>query len=212
MAVCGDFGGRTQAGEPCARRVDEGRCYQHVEDLLTAKEARFVEEYLIDLNATAAAERAGYSARSSTQIGYELLQRNRVAEAIQEAKARRSERTEITADRVLEELRRIALADIRRLFTWDEERTCFVPSRELTEEDAAAVASVKAETTHSTSRDGTRETNIKLELKMHDKLGALREIGKHLGIKEQLELSGPDGQPIPTELAVHFVYPDDADR
>lgn len=208
MAMCGDFGGRTQAGDPCGRSVQEGRCWQHVEGVLTPKEERFVEEYLIDLNATAAAARAGYSGRSAGDIGHELLRRERVATAIQEAKARRSERTEITADRVLEELRRIALADVRRLFTWDEERAVFVPSRDLTEEEAAAVASVKADTTHTTSRDGTRETNIKLELKLHDKLGALREIGKHLGIKEQLELSGPDGQPIPTTIAVRFVDAD----
>lgn len=71
---------------------------------LTAKQQRFVEEYLIDLNATQAAIRAGYSAANADKIGPELLGKTRVAEAIQAAIALRSERTNITQDDVLKGL------------------------------------------------------------------------------------------------------------
>ena len=75
---------------------------------LTPKQACFVEEYLIDLNATQAAIRAGYSARNADKIGPELLGKTRVAEAIQEAKETRSERTEITQDEVIQGLKKEA--------------------------------------------------------------------------------------------------------
>lgn len=165
---------------------------------LTAKQAMFVREYLVDLNATQAAIRAGYSARSASATGYENLRKPQIAEAIQAQRDKREEATEITAERVLNELGRIGFADIRDLFEWDEDRAAFVPSKNLTADQAAAVASVKAETTHVTRDDGTRETKIKLELKTHDKMGALREIGKHLGVAERHEHSGPDGGPIET--------------
>lgn len=158
---------------------------------LTPKQTRFVEEYLVDLNATQAALRAGYSKRTAASIGFENLQKPHIAEEVERAQKARSERTEITADRVLQELARIGFADVRNLFTWDEERTAFVPSRDLTEVEAAAIASVKAKTTTFTGEDGETETRIELELKTHDKLSALDKIGKHLGMfVERVEHSG----------------------
>ena len=67
----------------------------------TPKQARFVEEYLVDLNATQAAIRAGYSAKNADKIGPELLGKTRVAEAIQEAQAKRSERVSVSQDDVV---------------------------------------------------------------------------------------------------------------
>jgi phage terminase small subunit len=78
---------------------------------LTPKQARFVDEYLIDLNATQAAIRAGYSAATALQQGPRLLGNVGVQAAISARQADRSERTEITQDRVLAELWAIATAD-----------------------------------------------------------------------------------------------------
>ncbi len=75
---------------------------------LTPKQQRFVEEYLIDLNATQAAVRAGYSQRTANEQGYENLTKPHIAAAISEAQQRRSERTEITQDWVLERLVAVA--------------------------------------------------------------------------------------------------------
>ena len=74
----------------------------------TPKQKRFVEEYLIDLNATAAAKRAGYSEKSADKIGPELLGKTSIQEALSKALAKRSERTEITQDWVLSRLQTVA--------------------------------------------------------------------------------------------------------
>ena len=86
---------------------------------LTDKRQRFVEEYLIDLRATQAAMRAGYSAKTAKQQGLRLLRNVEVAAAIERAKAARSERTEITADYVLREYREIWEAEITDILTPD---------------------------------------------------------------------------------------------
>ena len=78
---------------------------------LTGKQKRFVEEYLCDLNATQAAIRAKYSAKTAEWIGPQLLQKTHVAAAIQEAMDKRSARTEIAGDRVIQEIGHMALYD-----------------------------------------------------------------------------------------------------
>lgn len=83
---------------------------------LTAKQARFVQEYLIDLNATQAALRAGYSAKTAEQLGYQLLQKTSVQARISEAQKERSERTGIDAAWVLTRLATEANADLADLY------------------------------------------------------------------------------------------------
>lgn len=74
---------------------------------LTPKQARFVEEYLVDLNATAAAIRAGYSRNRASEIGWQLLQKTTILRAVQAAQAERSARTQITQDYVIANLKEI---------------------------------------------------------------------------------------------------------
>ncbi|RIQ64645.1 terminase small subunit, partial [Bordetella avium] len=166
---------------------------------LTAKQRRFVDEYLIDLNATQAAIRAGYSKKTARQIGEENLSKPDIAKAVQEAQAARSKRTEITQDMVLRELAKIGFADIRKVVTWgsttlqagvdgDGNPTTevhhglvLVASNEIDDATAAAIAEV------SEGREG-------LKVKFHDKKGALVDIGRHLGMfKDRVEHSGPGG-------------------
>ena len=78
---------------------------------LTEKQKRFCEEYLVDLNATQAALRAGYSERTAYSIGDENLKKPEIQNYLRELMEKRSERTEITADTVIEELKKIALAE-----------------------------------------------------------------------------------------------------
>lgn len=75
---------------------------------LTPKQERFVQEYLVDLNATAAAKRAGYSEKRASELGYQLLHKTTVQTAIQRAVISRSQRTEVTQDYVIEKLMDIA--------------------------------------------------------------------------------------------------------
>src|SRR3954470_8469369 len=132
---------------------------------LNDRQARFVAEYLVDLNATQAAVRAGYSARSAYSTGERMLRNAEVAAAIAEAQAARSRRTEVTADRVVLELARVAFGDPRRVMSWGPGGVRLRPSAELADEEAAIVAEV-GETT--TKEGGT------LRVKTVDKLGALR--------------------------------------
>lgn len=86
---------------------------------ITPKQQRFVEEYLVDLNATQAAIRAGYSRKTARQIGEQNLSKLDIQSAITKAREKRSERTQITVDRVLEEIARIGMGDVRKLFRED---------------------------------------------------------------------------------------------
>ena len=144
---------------------------------LTDKEQRFVDEYLIDLNATQAARRAGYSGKTARSIGSELLTKPRIAEAIAEAKRFRSERTRIDQDRVLREYARLAFANMRDFAQWTAEDVRFIPSEDLDPNDSAAVAEVSV--TEKESRGVT--TRIR-KMKLHDKKGALDSVARHLGM------------------------------
>ena len=145
------------------------------------KQAAFVAEYLIDLNATQAAIRAGYSEKSAARISVELLNKTQVRKAIEKAQAKRTERTEITADRVVTELAKIAFADPRDLMEWGPNGVMLKDSSTLTEEQAASVAEV------AEGNGGT------LRLKKHDKVKALELLGRHIGMfrdKVETEVSG----------------------
>lgn len=158
---------------------------------LNAKQQRFVEEYLVDLNQTQAAIRCGYSPRTAKQQGSRLLTNADVQAAITAAQARRSERTEVEQDRVLQELARIGFASLKGLMNWDGQAVRFKPSDELTDDEAAAIAAVESETTTYTDQEGNTETKVKLKLKLWDKNTALTNLGRHLGMfKDKVEHSG----------------------
>ncbi|WP_203234334.1 terminase small subunit [Burkholderia mayonis] len=89
---------------------------------LNAREQRYVDEYLLDLNQTQAAIRAGYAPRSAQEQSSRLMTRPEVMRAIQEAKARRAARVEIDQDRVVRELMNIVFADANGLVEY--RRTC----------------------------------------------------------------------------------------
>lgn len=147
---------------------------------LTDKQSMFVKEYLIDLNATQAAIRAGYSPKSAMEQGYQLLQKTSVQEEIQIQMNNRSKRTEITADKVLKELAKLGFSDMRDFASWDSGGVNLMQSTDI--EDTACVSEVSQSAT-------AFGTNVKI--KFHDKKGALELLGKHLGIfVEKLEVSG----------------------
>ena len=168
---------------------------------LTAKQQRFVDEYLIDLNATQAAIRVGYSKKTADQQASRLLTNVKVREYLAQRQADRANRTEITQDKVLKELAKIGFSDIRKIVRWGETQVrmvdgeddgpedmvpyhglALIDSAEVDDSTAAAIAEV------SQSRDG-------LKVKLHDKKGALVDIGRHLGM-----FSPPGHADLDTEL------------
>lgn len=150
---------------------------------LTAREAAFVEQYIIHLNGAEAARQAGYGGSNHERLAYQILARPRVKAAVQEAVEARSKRNEITADRVLQELANIAFGDPRQVLDWGPGRVDFrKPADDLSPADAALVASV-----------GMTQAGVRV--KLHDKLAALRLLMAHLGMKTG------DLPPAPPELA-----------
>lgn len=140
---------------------------------MNPRQRRFVEEYLVDLNATHAARRAGYSAKWAATRGYRLLRDPEVAAAVAEAQKARAARTRVSADKVVTELAKVAFGDPRRLLSWGPGGVVLRDSAELTEAEAALVSEV-SET--RTAAGGTRK------VKLHCKLAALNALGKHLGL------------------------------
>jgi phage terminase small subunit len=140
---------------------------------LTPKQKRFVAEYLIDLNATAAAIRAGYAKKTANKQGPRLLVNVGIAEAIAQAMQIREKRTEVTQDAVINELRRIAFLDPRRVITWGPDGIELIDSSTLTEDEAACVVEASETITES---GGTKR------IKLADKIQALTLLGKHLGM------------------------------
>lgn len=138
--------------------------------MLTEKQKRFVKEYLIDLNATAAARRAGFSYKNADKIGYQLLGKTRVSEAIKKEMSHRAKNLGITADRVLNELAKLAFVDITQIVSFDSKHGILLNTSDKI--DASALAAVKS-ITHS--KHG-------FNLKFYNKLAALKLLGDYFGL------------------------------
>ena len=148
---------------------------------MTKKQKRFIEEYLIDLNATQAAIRAGYSPDTAKAIGCENLTKPDIRAHIDRAMAERSKRTGVNADRVVQELAKIAFVNATEVI---DPKTATVREDALPD-DTAAIQSVKVKT--------FGEDGLEREIKMADKLKALEMLGRHLGMfkdKMDIEHSG----------------------
>ena len=168
------------------------------------KKTLFAKEYLADLNATQAAIRAGYSEKTAKQQACRLLAREDVQAAIQKEMNKRARRTEITADKVLEEYAKLGFSDVTDYLQVVTERVLVGHDKETGEpisdisqfvlmkdtadippEKLAAISEVKQH------KDGS------ISFKLHDKRGALDSIAKHLGMfTERIEHTGKDGGPI----------------
>lgn len=145
---------------------------------MTKKQKRFIEEYLIDLNATQAAIRAGYSPKTAKDIGCENLAKPNISDAIDKAMAERSRRTGINQDRILLELARIGFAKITDVV--DPDTGKILP--DASDDDLACIQSIKIK---------PNEFGTEREVKLYDKKSALVDLGKHLGLfKDKVELGG----------------------
>lgn len=147
---------------------------------MTKKQKRFVEEYLIDLNATQAAIRSGYSPDTAGSIGGENLKKPEISAAIAKAMAERSKRTGISQDRVIQELARIAFVNPQNVIDSEDASV----REDATEDDLACIQSVKVKT-----MSGEKGRSVEREIKLNDKMKALELLGKHLGMfKDKVEL------------------------
>lgn len=153
---------------------------------LNAKQARFVQEYLKDLNITQAALRAGYKPKSAEVQGSRLLRHAGVAAAVQEGMKRRAKRAEVTQDMVLNELKRVAFSSMAKLADWGPNGVRLKDSSTLDEDDKASVQEV----TETITKEGGSQ-----KIKQYDKVRALELLGRHLGMwNDKLKLE--DDRPL----------------
>ena len=137
---------------------------------LTEKQKRFVAEYLVDLNATQAAIRAGYSPKTANRIGSQNLSKVDVQAEIEKRRATLRNKLEITQEKVIEELAAVAFAngaDFAQVTKTGLVR--IIPTEDIPQDKRKAIASIK---------EGANGT----EIKTYDKVRALELLGKHLGV------------------------------
>lgn len=137
---------------------------------MTKKQKRFCEEYLIDLNATQAAIRAGYSPDTAGAIGAENLTKPEIQRAVARDMAERSRRTGVNAERVVLELAKVAFVNVGNVI----DATDATLKEDAAPEDLAAIQSIKVKY--------MGDMGIEREIRMADKLKALELLGRHLGM------------------------------
>lgn len=145
---------------------------------LTAKQARFVEEYLIDLNATQAAIRAGFSEKNASRIAAELLGKTHVAAAINRAQSNRSQETRIDAAWVLTRLAAEAQADVADLY---DKTGAILPVKQWPliwrQGLVAGIKHVEVK-----DHEGNKTGEVIVDVKISDRVKRLELIGKHIGV------------------------------
>lgn len=142
---------------------------------MTKKQQRFCHEYMVDMNGTQAAIRAGYKETSARVTGSELLALPAIREYINRLQVELSEKTGITAERVLNELAKIGFANVKDYL---ESGNSIAEISAMDPDKTAAVSMVKKTTT--TTKDGLETETV--QITMHSKVGALERLGQHLGI------------------------------
>lgn len=154
----------------------------------------FVSEYLVDLNATKAAQRAGLASEtndnSGAVVGAKLLRNAKVREAVEVEFAKRLDRIELTQDRVIQELALIALSDIID-YEVNEITGRLVPlsNRRI----SRAVQSVKIKRQTWTDSGGTTRSEVTTEIKLWDKLRAVELLMRHMGMLSADDDTKPKG-------------------
>jgi len=165
-----------------------------IESTLNPRQIRFAQEYLVDLNATEAYKRAGYETKDNDVAGANaarLLADDRVKALVDRMKIDRELRTQITADRVLAQVYRLAFADIRGLYGANGEH---LPIQQLPDDLAAAIQSVKVSDRRVPNSETGDEFEQVTEYKLVDKKATAEILLKHLGeLTEKVEVDVSEG-------------------
>ncbi len=150
-------------------------------DELTPIQARFVQEYLKDLNGSQACLRAGYKTQSPSVRASQLLALDKVKAAVQKGMEARTKRNLVDQDWVIKRLLQIAGTDMTELASWNESGVRFKDSGELSDAARASVQQIE---------QVMNEHGGGLKIKQYDRMAALKLLGQHLGMfKEQLEVN-----------------------
>lgn len=150
---------------------------------LTPKQRRFVEHYLQSFDKEDAARRAGYDSKRAAQRGAELLRQPRIQAALRSGETGPATTIEITPDRILQELGKIAFVNMGDYFCFASDGTPYIDLQRLTEFQWAAVQEVSF------------DTQGRAKIRNYDKKGALIELGKHFGLFNPRQVHDVHAQP-----------------
>ncbi len=160
---------------------------------LTPKQARFVDEYLVDLNATQAAIRAGYSENGAGQSAHKLLKNAEIAAAIQERRKELSALIEVTQEMIVEELAALAFANVIDYIGIGEDGLPYPDLSKLTRKQAAALTQVTSDVYYE-KQEGNAIPVKRVSFRLADKKASLTELYKLLGFeppkKIEVEVGG----------------------
>ena len=169
---------------------------------LTKKHEIFVAEYLASFDATKAALASGYSPKSAQSQGCQLLKHPKISAEIAKKTGKRLEKLDITADKVLGELAKLAFHDPRKFFDSDGR---IKPITELDDNTAMAVAGI--ETMHKVVGDEEDGCVVFTKIKLADKGVNLERLGKHLKLfTDKAEVTGANGEALLPTVNVKFVH------
>lgn len=171
-----------------------GKQTKNANKRLTGLQEAFAQQYLVDLNGTAAAERAGYSKARAAQSASDLLSNPAVQKRIAELQSERTTRLQITQDRVLLEVSRIAFLDIRRALNDDGSLKAIT---ELDDDTAAAISGLDLLEEFAGSGEERMQIGWTKKLKLADKKGSLELLMRHMGmLNDKLKLQGDAANPL----------------
>lgn len=157
---------------------------------LEPRQERFCQEYIIDLNATQAAIRAGYSGKTVRKTACVMVTKPNIQARISELQQERAESTKVTQEAVVTELARLGFSNMLDYVTTNEDGTVRVDLSKLTRDQAAAIVEVQTEEVLEGSGESAQWVR-KVKFKLADKKGPLELLAKHLGmLRDKLELSG----------------------
>lgn len=156
---------------------------------LTPKQSRFVDEYLVDLNATQAAVRAGYSAKTAGQIGDENLKKPQIAKALSDRMKHREQRTQVDADYVIKRLQEIDQMDVFDILNDD---MSLKPISQWPRTWRLSISGIDlSELVMGGESEQDRTVRLLKKIKWPDKVKNLELLGRHFGIfNDKLDVSG----------------------
>ena len=175
---------------------------------ITDRMKKFVDEYLIDFNATQAAIRAGYSPDTANEQGSQLLARPDIRELVAEGQKEVMERTQTFQDNAVDELKIVGFSDLADFLTVKADGIVEQkPFNELTKAQTKCIKKIKQTVRSSHSADGTilHQTAV-IEIELHDKLRALELLGRHLGMfNDSIRLKSEE--PLPLTISFEVAPP-----
>jgi phage terminase small subunit len=167
---------------PVPKKTAKDKPYDPSTPLPEGKREAFVQQYLIDLNGSAAAIRAGYAPSGAKTQAHRLLTDDNLQARVRWLKSQRSERLGISADSVVAELAKIGFASMRRFISIDRDGQPSINLANTPDDDLDALSEVSTETVMEGPPDGKQYKVRKTRVRMHSKLDALRHLAEHVGV------------------------------